>query len=848
MQALKKISASVSLRWLAVVISFVISFCGLSNGFAAEADGTVPDRNDPLYQSTGDHARSYFFTDADQPSPYRLYVPKNWAPGQHMPLVVILHGGGGNQNGPFDQTPQGMGGILQRQAEQRGWIILSPYGYYGGWGSDLPLPPPPPGVAPPGSARQLPPDGKGLPATDDYSPAARRSRALGEKDVMNVVRRTMAEYQADPQRIYLMGNSGGSIGTMFLARQYPELWAAIAPSNGPVQSETFAFERLKGIAGAYVIHGELDTLTSEELMRKQADQIRLQGIDTKYINVPGANHGSAFYVVLDDIFDFFARHPRREAAPLDKGPASQCKGLNGFAIPASAFGLPTGGAVVTSAAAIAAKPETTDAKGNRSPAMVDYCKVLGEIRPVDPQAPTIEFQVNLPFQWNQKAMQMGGGGSNGVIPRSVATATGSPLGGTIAPDVPNPLARGYVTLGSDSGHRISDDNWYASDEAITNFAYGQLKKTHDAAIALMQNMYGQKPRLFYYFGFSQGGREALEVAQRFPADYDGVFSQAPVLYFGVALNAVLRENFQLEPGTWLPPAKAGVIAREVLRQCDALDGLKDGVINNYLACNKRFDPELTPLPYAAVRCKDGQDTGNDCLSDLQIATANRLRGPVHMGFPMTFGIEKIPGFGTGLEDNKWELLAQEQPSAQKGFAGNRAGALVRITIANDKALDLHRFRPQDYRASVQSLAAKMDTSNADLSPFFKRGGKLIFKSHASDYAANPRALEDYYQRVVARLGEKTVNQFIRYYVTPNADHGGAGKSASGQDLPQYVDVYTMLEDWVEKGKVPADAPVQTSKPDASGKVSSRPMCRYPAYPRYKGSGDAAFAASYVCSK
>lgn len=293
-------------RWMGTLVA--LATLTFHVPISAQVNDAAPDRTDPLYQTKGDNSRSYFFIEAGETSPYRVYVPASWSSDKYSPLVVILHGGSGTQDSPFkgDRT-----GVLKAEADKHGFILLAPYGYLGAWGSDLILPPAPEGAAPPGPrparAGEAPvPEDRMRPRDTDRSPQAMRKRQLAEKDVMNVLRRTMAEYHVDPKRVYLMGNSGGAIGTMFLAQRFPGLWAAIAPSNAPVDSATYPFERLIGLKGAYVIHGQLDNLTREDLMRRQADRIRAQGIDTRYVDVPGATHQSAFYDVLPEIFRFFA--------------------------------------------------------------------------------------------------------------------------------------------------------------------------------------------------------------------------------------------------------------------------------------------------------------------------------------------------------------------------------------------------------------------------------------------------------------------------------------------------------------------------------------------------------------
>ena len=202
--------------------------------------------------------------------------------------------------------------------------------------------------------------------------------------------------------------------------------------------------------------------------------------------------------------------------PSAATPPQQCAALQGIAIPREHIGLPTSGAVVIAASIVPA--------GDAGNVNGEFCRVLGAIHPVDPTAPPIRFQVNLPTTWNGKALQMGGGGYNGSV---VTGLNGAP--NQIA-SAPTPLAQGYVTLGSDSGHEGGggfDGSFALNDEALANFGHLQVKKTHDVAMHLVKTRYGSLPRRSYFAGGSQGGHEALIAAQKYPADYDGVIAQYP---------------------------------------------------------------------------------------------------------------------------------------------------------------------------------------------------------------------------------------------------------------------------------------------------------------------------------
>jgi feruloyl esterase len=497
-------------------------------------------------------------------------------------------------------------------------------------------------------------------------------------------------------------------------------------------------------------------------------------------------------------------------------------------------------------------------------AIPEYCKVTGSIAPVDPSAPKINFQVNLPTAWNRKIAQMGGSGNNGVIP--VALTTGMQWGPeSIPPNAPYALSRGFVTYGSDSGHQAAParagapaagapatvppaPNWMANDEAFENFAFGQMKKTHDVVVAIVARFYARPIRRSYYFGSSQGGREALIVVQRFPQDYDGVLAQVPahaLTHLSIG-DPLARAKLQTGDG-WIPPAKVAVIGKEVLRQCDALDGLEDGLVSNYIACNRRFEPSSGGNPLATIRCAGGADTGDTCLSDAQIKAANAIHAAVSYPFPLANGWTSFAGWPTGSESaTNWKVFAARPTPATADF-----GAL-RSRIVRDPAANLLDVDLASYAAGVQQLSATLDATNPDLSAFRKRGGKLVMKVNTTDYTVNPRWVMDYYDQVVQTMGQKTVDEFVRFYVAVGIFHNrNVGRNPITNALvPSYVDFISMIDDWVEKGSAPADRQV-LSEMDAVPPFTVNatfPMCRYPAYPRYDRRGDIKSAASYACTR
>ena len=275
------------------------------------------------------------------------------------------------------------------------------------------------------------------------------------------------------------------------------------------------------------------------------------------------------------------------------------------AVPANSIGLPSGGAAIEQAELMPPAPlaQAVLPFGPLppfvavTPATPEYCKVVGAIAPVDPKAPPIRFQVNLPTQWNGSSVQYGGGGFNGML------ITGLLLPPLARADQASPLALGFVTYGTDSGHQnapgVPLQAFALNDEALTNFSYAAYKKVRDVAVALMQRRYGRAPAKLYFVGFSEGGREGLTMAQRYPSDFDGILSGVPVINWVGLQAAGTRAGAAQFGGGWLDPDKVKLVGDAVTAACDQLDGLADGIVSNYEGCKKAFDE-------AKLACKPGR--------------------------------------------------------------------------------------------------------------------------------------------------------------------------------------------------------------------------------------------------
>lgn len=533
--------------------------------------------------------------------------------------------------------------------------------------------------------------------------------------------------------------------------------------------------------------------------------------------------------------------------------AASCASLARHVIAPAATQLPSGKASITSAVLTPASAATVNG-GAFVPALPQFCKVSGTIASRDPAAQAINFQLNLPTAWNGKALQYGGGGFNGLLVTGLVPLRDA------APGDPLPIARGYATFGHDSGHQASafaagEPGAFAlNDEMLENFAFASYKKVKDVAADIMRAYYARPPQRMYYFGGSEGGREGLTMAQRFPADYDGIVSVVPVINWTGLFHAFVRNQVP-QHEDWLQAEKAALVAKATSEACDALDGLADGVVNNYMGCQARVN--LQPL-----RCPGGGDAGLHCLSDAELRLMRGIHSPYVFPFPIANGLTAYPQWLYGHEDSldgpsalsmvRW-VSGTAAPAAPPDAARNSTQWIygsnwVRYAIARDKNYDVRRYRPEDFRDRVQKTSALMDSTNPDLSAFFARGGKLILRENAADRAQSALMGIQYHDALVARLGTAEVERSVRLYVSPGSTHSGNARAvAGGPAVPTMVDLLDPLDRWVNAGDAPANALVQVVKAPLPpfAMQASRPMCRHPAYPHYIG-GDRAQASSYQC--
>ena len=526
--------------------------------------------------------------------------------------------------------------------------------------------------------------------------------------------------------------------------------------------------------------------------------------------------------------------------------ASACDSLRTAAVPTSDIGLPTGGAKAVSTAYMPASGVAPRSVGA-------FCRVLLDIAPVDPKAPPIKMEVNLPDDWNGKALMYGGGGYNGVILSTGGVIRLQP------PEVPIPLGRGYVTFSGNGGHEASAGATFAlNDEALSNYAFDAVKKTRDVAVAIIKARYGRPADKIYFHGSSTGGKEALGVIQRYPRDIDGAMIFWPATYnISLSMQFARLSRALEQPGAWPSVAKRKALQDAVLEACDGLDGVKDGVVSNVRACMAKFDPSKATVAGRPLRCANGAEAGDDCLSDAQIKALKVMSTPLKLDYDLASGLSDYPGFytwGSGLGVSDKDQLSKDVlgqgfgtvPPASPTKPGmpfdyNFADLFIRYFVTKNsdaKVADVDPEHPGKWRKRFVELSGMMEMSKTDLSAFRRHGGKILLFHGLSDQIVPAQSTVDYYRRVVDTMGQGTVSSFVKYFELPGTGHSGFGVTFN----PTW-DALGALDDWVTNGVAPKSA-VITDTHFKPGRT--RPLCEYPAWPRYNGTGDVDQASSFAC--
>lgn len=461
--------------------------------------------------------------------------------------------------------------------------------------------------------------------------------------------------------------------------------------------------------------------------------------------------------------------------------------------------------------------------GNEIDKVPAFCRIAGVIKPTSDSY--IRFEVWLPETgWNQKYLGVGNGGYAGSIDyRSMS----------------GDLNRGFATAATDTGHEgdVEDASWaYKHPEKIVDFGYRALHDTTVNAKAFLKAFYDRGPQHSFFDSCSDGGREALMEAQRFPADFDGILAGAPAYEWthlttgGISLaKALIGNPSGFVSGTKLPAINAAVRAA-----CDTSDGLKDGIISDPTRC--KFDATV-------LRCRGVES--RSCLTDSQIATLNSMyRGPY--SYPS--------GLAPGSENAWADWVIGQGPGGSYGsvYVEN----YLRYMVFDDPALNVLSTDPQKALAAAERKTGKaLNATNPDLTAFHARGGKLILYHGWYDPAISPYGTIRYFDDVRKKMGDTTTHQFVRLYMVPGMQHcyGGPGPNAFGQlGFPtakgSKFGVFDALEAWVEQGQEPGEIiATKYSGDNPTGKVlMTRPLCPYPQVAGVKSGADPNEASSFTC--
>jgi Tannase and feruloyl esterase len=457
-----------------------------------------------------------------------------------------------------------------------------------------------------------------------------------------------------------------------------------------------------------------------------------------------------------------------------------------------------------------------------------FCRVKGVLRPTADSE--IHFEVWMPEKdWNSRFLGVGNGGFAGSIGYQGLAGN---------------LRRGFATAGSDAGHQAEgeDASWaFGHPEKITDFGWRAVHLTAARAKDVIKAYYGKSAAKAYFDSCSDGGREALMEAQRFPEDYDGILAGAPANQWSrmFASGVDVSQVTTGDPRAYISAMKLPAIERAALAQCDASDGVKDGFINDPPKCH--FDPSV-------LLCKAADSL--DCLTQPQLNSLKKL----YAGGVDGQGKSIFPGYVMGDESGAWGAwVLGPGPGASSGIQYGQN--YFRYMVTGDTKWNILTANVDaSLAAANKETAAALDSTNPDLSPFSARGGKLIMYHGWNDPAISPWNSIAYYQSVQKTMGAEKAESFMRLYMVPGMEHcvGGPGPAAFGQlgiptgTGPKYG-VFDALVDWVEKD-VPAKDVIATKYTPDNKVMMTRPLCPYPAIAKYKGSGDTNDAANFACTK
>jgi len=464
----------------------------------------------------------------------------------------------------------------------------------------------------------------------------------------------------------------------------------------------------------------------------------------------------------------------------------------------------------------------------------DACVINGFVDPA------INFEVTVPCDWNGKLLYLGSGGFGG----NIAAATTTPSPNQLGDRTCDGTDLGYAIVASDLGHQGTGASFVLSNpEAVDDFAYRATHVVLAVAREIVEKYKGVPVSRAYFEGCSDGGREGLIEAQRYPEDFDGIIARAPAANLSGLQTAGNNIARRLQVSGAVPSStKLALLGNAQMNACDAMDGLADGIIALPDACAGVID---------TLRCVAGD--APDCLTDEEIGTFKLVRSPTPLPFAQADAALEYPGYPPGYESEfgSWPLWLLDGipfavppvPPLKLDIQDN----YFRYFIAGDPAIDPLQIMLSDYATELERESLRADATDPDLAPFFSGGGKLILWHGLADPAISANGTSVYYENVLSAAG-MLADENLLYFTAPGVLHCKLGPGADT------VDLVSPLDSWVETGVAPSDLVARKYPTRADGTadvtaapILSRPLCPYPQYPQYNGAGDESDAASFTCT-
>ena len=458
-----------------------------------------------------------------------------------------------------------------------------------------------------------------------------------------------------------------------------------------------------------------------------------------------------------------------------------------------------------------------------------HCVVKGKIekrKGADGKDYSIGFELRLPEKWNNKFLFQGGGGLDGSV--SPATGTARPSGSTAKPA----LTRGYAVVSTDSGHSGNNTDFVKDQQAVLNYAFQSTGKVTNVAKQLIEIMYSIQPRHSYFMGCSNGGREAMQAAMYYPNEFDGIIAGNPGFRLSKAAIGETWDNNQFLK--YAPTDKNGnkivadaltqedldAVAQGVLDSCDAKDGWKDGIVNNWEKCD--FKPEMVEKKIGKKKVA--------LLNAIFNGAKNSKGENVYASWP----------YDAGINTMGWRMWKH---GTSKTGTPNSINFMMGTASLSDYYIKPARpgMKPTEFDfdkdvAKTNEIGGLNDADKTDLSTFKARGGKIIIYEGVSDPVFSAHDIRDWYKKLVENMGN--VDSFTRLFMVPGMNHCGGGPAMEN------FDALTALEKWTEDGIAP-DYIIGKAGKEYPDPNKEQPLCPYPKVATYVG-GDKNKASSFEC--